>query len=92
MFCFPIVGIQIVIGNFFQATGKAAISIFLAVSRQLLFLVPFLLILPRYFQLNGIWASLPSADILSCSASVIALICFLRKLRNKPEPSTAEEA
>ena len=92
MFCFPIVGIQIVIGNFFQATGKAAISIFLAVSRQLLFLVPFLLILPRYFQLNGIWASLPSADILSCSASVIALICFLRKLKNKPEPSTAEEA
>ena len=46
---FPLVGIQIVVGNFFQSIGKAKLSIFLSLTRQLLFLAPCLLILPRLF-------------------------------------------
>ena len=50
---FPLVGAQIVIGNFFQSIGKAKISIFLSLTRQLLYLLPGLIILPRYMGLDG---------------------------------------
>lgn len=47
--CYPVVGCQIVIQNFFQSIGKPQLSIFLSLTRQLLFLLPFLLILPKHF-------------------------------------------
>ena len=78
---FPLVGIQIVVGNFFQSIGKAKLSIFLSLTRQLLFLAPCLLILPRFFGLNGIWISLPVSDSLSFVASMGVLYMFLREMR-----------
>ena len=77
----PLVGIQIVVGNFFQSIGKAKLSIFLSLTRQLLFLAPCLLILPRFFGLNGIWISLPVSDSLSFVASMGVLYMFLREMR-----------
>lgn len=62
---FPLVGCQMVIGNFFQSIGHAAKSIFISLTRQLLFLIPFLLILPRYLGLDGVWLSLPASDVIS---------------------------
>ncbi|MBO7569328.1 MAG: MATE family efflux transporter [Bacteroidaceae bacterium] len=58
----PIVGFQIVTGNFFQSIGMAKRSIFMSVSRQLVFLVPFLLIFPEIWGTDGVWISIAAAD------------------------------
>lgn len=78
---FPVVGVQIVIGNFFQSIGRAKLSIFLSLTRQLLFLAPFLLILPHFFGLDGIWISLPVSDMLSFIATMGVLFMFSREMR-----------
>lgn len=62
---FPIVGIQMVIGNFFQSIGHAGKSIFLSMTRQLLFLVPLLAILPMWWGLDGVLWAMPASDIIS---------------------------
>lgn len=61
----PLVGFQIVVTNFFQSIGKASKSIFLSLTRQFLILIPALMILPTRYQLNGVWASLPTADVVA---------------------------
>ncbi|MEG2514752.1 MAG: MATE family efflux transporter, partial [Bacteroidaceae bacterium] len=53
---FPFVGCQIVISNFFQSIGKARVSIFLSLSRQLIYLIPFLIILPKTWGVEGVWS------------------------------------
>lgn len=78
---FPLVGIQIVVGNFFQSIGRAKLSIFLSLTRQLLFFAPCLLILPHFFELKGIWISLPVSDALSFVTSMGVLYMFLREMR-----------
>lgn len=83
IFMFPVVGFQIVISNFFQSIGKAKISIFLSLTRQFIFLVPAILILPIVFDLNGAWASFPVADGL---ASIVAAITLYRFNKNFKRP------
>lgn len=58
----PVIGFQIVTSNYFQAVGKAKMSMFLSLLRQVLILIPALLILPGYLGLKGIWISQPLAD------------------------------
>ena len=77
--CFPVVGCQVVIQNFFQSVGKPKISIFLSLTRQLIFLLPMLWILPRHFGVNGVWASMSSSDIIACIIAIITLIVTKRK-------------
>lgn len=72
----PLVGFQIVVGNFFQSIGMAKKSIFLSLSRQLLFLVPMLLILPHYFGTKGVWGSIAAADGLAIIVSSTMLWYF----------------
>lgn len=75
----PMIGFQIISSNYFQASGKPKISALLSLSRQLLFLIPLVLILPRYFGLHGvIWAG-PAADLLS---SLLTGVLILRELRH----------
>jgi len=74
----PLVGFQIVVGNFFQSIGMAKKSIFLSVSRQMLFLVPLLLILPHYFGTIGVWASITVSDLLSVIVAAIMLWQFYK--------------
>ncbi len=74
VYAFPIVGAQIIICQFFQSIGKAAIAIFLSLSRQLVFLLPGLALLPPWLGVNGVWASMPVSDTL---ATVIAVAMFL---------------
>ena len=62
---FPIVGIQMFIVNFFQSIGHAGKSIFLSLTRQLLFLVPLLAILPMWWGLDGVLWAMPASDIIS---------------------------
>ena len=61
----PLVGFQIVVGNFFQSIGMARKSIFLSVSRQLLFLIPFLLVFPSLWGTDGVWLSIAASDLIS---------------------------
>ena len=75
----PLVGFQIVVGNFFQSIGMAKKSIFLSISRQLLFLVPLLLILPHYFGTVGVWASITVSDGISIIVATVMLWQFYRK-------------
>lgn len=74
----PVVGCQIVITNFFQSIGKAKISIFLSLSRQLIFLLPILLILPRFLNLDGVWFSLSLSDAI---AAIVALAIMTKYMR-----------
>ncbi len=76
---FSVVGLGMVTGNFFQSIGKAKISIFLSTTRQLLFLVPLLLVLPRYFGTNGVWITIPISDILSSITAAVMLWYFYKK-------------
>jgi putative MATE family efflux protein len=71
MMMFPIVGFQIVVTSFFQSIGKAKVSMFLSLSRQLLFLVPALAIFSEIWGLWGIWSAMPFSDAL---ASIVAAV------------------
>ncbi len=85
---FPLVGCQIVITNFFQSIGHAKIAIFLSLTRQLLFLIPSLIIFPRFWGLDGIWLSLPFADVLSFIACIIVSVIFLKGMHPRSIPRT----
>ncbi|ERI81894.1 MATE family efflux transporter [Bacteroides pyogenes] len=76
---FPLVGAQIVIGNFFQSIGKAKISIFLSLTRQLLYLLPCLLLFPQWWGLKGIWISMPVSDALAFVTAIVSLAVFHKK-------------
>ncbi len=78
---FPIVGFQIVTASFFQSIGKARFSIFLSLSRQVLFLIPALLILPHFWTLKGVWLAGPVADFASSLLTLIVLRWQLGKLK-----------
>ncbi len=60
---FPIVGFQVVSTSYFQAVGKPRQAMWLGLSRQVLLLIPAMMILPRFFGLDGIWMALPTADL-----------------------------
>ncbi len=73
---FPLVGFQVVISGYFQSIGQAKKSIILSLSRQLIFLIPSIIILPRMFGLDGVWAATPVSDFL---ASLLAFTFFIRQ-------------
>ncbi len=75
MLFFPIVGFQIVVSNYFQAIGNAWKSALLSLLRQVIALIPLLLLLPRYLGLDGAWLSFPFADCISA----VACAFFLRR-------------
>ena len=76
----PIVGFQIVSSSYFQAIGKAKVSIFLSLSRQVLILMPLLFTLPRFFELNGVWMSGPSSDAIASILTAIFLYIEMKHL------------
>ena len=83
MIMLPIVGMQIVITNYFQAVGKASKAILLSLTRQVLFLIPLVLILPTFFKLDGIWMAGPIADFSSSLLAIVLLVKEFRYLQNK---------
>lgn len=87
----PLVGFQIVTGNFFQSIGLAGRSIFMSMSRQLLFLVPFLLTFPNIWGTNGVWISITTADGISIITAGVLLWQFFRKVR-KMSASAQQDA
>jgi len=78
---FPIIGFQIVVSNFFQSIGKAKMSIALSLTRQFIFLIPAVFILPPIFGLSGAWAVMPVSDGLSAIVSAITFSWFYKKFK-----------
>jgi putative MATE family efflux protein len=66
-------GVQMVATNFFQSIGRVNKAIFLSLTRQVLFLIPLLLILPQYMGENGVWCSIPIADLISGTLAIFLL-------------------
>ena len=96
-FCFPIIGFQMVTTNFFQSIGMAGKAIFLSLSRQLLFLMPGLIFLPRIFdELTpwdgswGVWCSMPLSDFLASLVAGVMLFCQFRKFKAKAAAGRGE--
>ncbi|MDR0367709.1 MAG: MATE family efflux transporter [Bacteroidales bacterium] len=80
---FPLVGSQIVAASFFQAVGKPKISIFLSISRQILFLIPALFLLPNFFGLRGVWIALPISDLIASALTVFVLYVHYKNMKRK---------
>ena len=78
MAAMPIVGYQMVVTNFFQSIGKAKISIFLSLSRQLLFLVPLLAVMPLFFGISGVWVAMPLSDTVSAIFALVMMVRYMR--------------
>ena len=91
MVAFPVVGYQMVVSNFFQSIGKAKISIVLSLSRQLLILLPLLLVLPTMFGINGGWVSMPVSDTLSAFMAAWIMIVYMRKFKKQHNEITNEQ-
>lgn len=91
MVAFPVVGYQMVVSNFFQSIGKAKISIVLSLSRQLLILLPLLLILPTMFGINGVWVAMPVSDTLSAFMAAWIMIVHMRRFKKQHNEITNEQ-
>ena len=78
---FPIIGFQMVTSNFFQSIGMAGKAIFLSLTRQMLILLPCLLILPRFFGVAGVWYSMPVSDVLASLIALVMLVMQFRKFK-----------
>lgn len=83
MLFFPIIGFQMVVTNFFQCIGKVRISIFLSLSRQLLFLLPLLVILPTFFGVDGVWYSLPASDLMAAVVAAALMFSYMKKFKTQ---------
>ena len=81
---FPIIGFQMVTSNFFQSIGMAGKAIFLSLTRQMLILLPCLLVLPQFFGVAGVWYSMPVSDLLASLIALVMLVCQFRKFRTSP--------
>ena len=82
---FPLVGTQIIIGNFFQSIGRPIMSVFLNISRQFLVLVPCLLLLPLCCGSEGIWLSQMVADIFCALLSYLVIYLFFTRVFHKTD-------
>ncbi|OEG70836.1 MATE family efflux transporter [Candidatus Endomicrobiellum trichonymphae] len=79
----PFIGFQMVVSTFFQSIGKAQKTIFLSLTRQVIFLIPLLIILPKYMNISGVWISIPISDLASSIIAVCLFTAQYRKLQNK---------
>ena len=74
-----LVGVGIVTSNFFQCLGMVKTSVFLSLSRQLLFLLPLIYTLPLWLKETGVWISFPISDIIAVIVSTIFVVRLFKK-------------
>lgn len=77
---YPCVGAQIVIQNYFQSIGRPAWSIFLSLTRQLIFLIPLLAILPGRYGVDGVWMAMCSSDIIAFALALVTMLVINRRI------------
>ncbi len=90
MLVYPIIGFQMVVTNFFQCIGKVKISIFLSLSRQLIFLLPLLYTLPLFFGVDGVWYSMPASDFTASIVTAVIMVTYIRKFRKQIKEGQAK--
>lgn len=83
MAAFVLVGSQMVITNFFQSIGMAKISMFLSLSRQMIFLLPMLLLLPLFLGVDGIWWAMPISGTIAEIVAVVMMMTYMRKFKEQ---------
>ena len=81
MLVFFVVGSQATITHFFQSIGKVTISIFLSLSRQPFLLLPMAYIFPLFWDLDGVWYSMPASDFGSFAMTIPMLIWYMHRLK-----------
>lgn len=84
----PVIGIQILCSNYFQAVGKPLQSTLLSLSRQVLLFIPLLLILPHFWGIDGVWRTAPIADALSV---LLTITIILFEMKKYPQASPLED-
>lgn len=82
LFMLPIVGISITGSNYMQSVGKAKSAMILGLLRQVILLIPMIMILPKFFGLNGVWYSQPTSDLLSTMITGVVLVKELKRYNN----------
>lgn len=82
LMCMPAIGMAMIGSNYVQSIGKAKQAMFLSLLRQVILLVPMMLILPRFFGINGVWFAQPIADIISC---LVTFIVVTRQVKAQQE-------
>ena len=87
---FPLVGTQIIIGNFFQSIGRPIMSVFLNIMRQFLVLIPCLLLLPCWWQGDGIWMSQMVADTFCAMLSYLVIYIFFKRVFHHHDTKTTD--
>ena len=80
---FWMVGFQIVGTNFFQSLGMAGKAVFLSLTRQIIFMIPMLLILPPYFGLDGVWGCYPVCDVAATVVTAFMLTWQIKKIKRE---------
>ncbi len=89
---FWIVGFQIVSTNFFQALGMAGKAVFLSLTRQIIFMIPLLFILPPVMGLDGVWTAFPISDMAASVTAAILLWVQMRHITREAEKKRVETA
>ena len=79
----PVIGFQLVATNFFQSIGKVNRSIFLSLTRQVLMLIPLLLLLPIYYGVEGVWYSMPISDVVAAMLTVVTLMLQFKEWKHE---------
>lgn len=87
LWAFPVVGFQIISSMLFQSIGKARQSILLSLLRQVIFMIPFLLLFPRWWHLEGVWLSFPLSDLCATVVTVFLVILQMRRFRTLSQGS-----
>ena len=88
MLAFPIVGYQMVVTSFFQSIGKAKVSMFLSLSRQLIFLLPLLAVLPGIYGVDGVWWAMPISDTIAAVVTFFMMAAYMRKFKKQSITTT----
>lgn len=91
MMAFTVVGFQVISTTLFQSLGKAGASIFLSLARQVIFLIPLLLLLPRQYGLDGVWMSFPLSDCMATAVTVIMVSMELSRLNRAVKERAASK-
>ncbi|MGL5380232.1 MATE family efflux transporter [Clostridium sp.] len=77
----PIIGIQMTASNYYQAVGKVKKAMIISLTRQVIFLIPAFLILPKLFGLQGVWIAGPIADLLAVLLSGVLIFKEMKDLK-----------
>ena len=85
MLVFFVVGSQATITHFFQSIGKVKVSIFLSLSRQLFLLLPMVYVFPLFWDLDGVWYSMPASDFGSFAMTIPMLMWYMKKFKEVRE-------